>query len=172
VATAANAQTAASGDVALTYHWVRTNTTPGECGCFGLNGGGVSGSWEMQRRFAGVVGFSSEHAGNVLGTGMSLTLTSYMAGARYRLPKLWSHKAHGLEPFAQVLLGATHSGGSVAGSADGQYAFATRMGGGVDVPVSAHIAIRIVQVDYNLTLGKNFSNDRQNNLLVGGGIVC
>lgn len=37
--------------------------------------------------------------------------------------------------------------------------------------MSTDIAIRIVQVDYNLTPAKNFSNDRQNNLLVGGGIV-
>ena len=28
-----------SGDAAVTYHWVRTNTQPGACGCIDLNGG-------------------------------------------------------------------------------------------------------------------------------------
>ena len=32
------------GDVALTYDWVSTNAEPGDCGCFGLNGGGISAS--------------------------------------------------------------------------------------------------------------------------------
>jgi hypothetical protein len=32
------------GDVALSYHWVHCNTQPADCGCFGLNGGGLSAS--------------------------------------------------------------------------------------------------------------------------------
>jgi outer membrane immunogenic protein len=87
VTTAAMAQSSDSGDAALTYHWVRPNAPPGNCGCFGLNGGGISGSWNFKPRIAAVAEISAEHAGNVLSTSGSLTLTSILAGARYRLPQ-------------------------------------------------------------------------------------
>jgi outer membrane immunogenic protein len=169
-ATAAVAQESYSGDAALTYHWMRTNTSPGKCGCFALNGGGVSGSWNLRPRWAVVAEISAEHAGNVLSTGKSLTLTSYLAGARYRLPQPWLRGPHSPRPFAQLLLGAEHPGGGVAGSGDGLYAFATRMGGGIDLPVSSHIAVRF-QIDYSLTHSANSANDHQNNLLLGAGAV-
>ncbi len=171
VTTAATAQTSYSGDAALTYHWVRTNAPAGECGCFGLNGGGVSGSWNVFHRLSAVAEISSEHAGDVLSTGRSLTLTSYLAGARYQLPRPWRRAAHGPQPFAQLLLGATHAGGSVAGSGDASFAFATRMGGGIDVPVNRHFAVRVIQIDYYLTHSANITNDHQNNLLLAVGIV-
>jgi hypothetical protein len=45
------------------------------------------------------------------------------------------------------------------------------MGGGIDVPVSSHFAVRIIQLDYYLTTFANATNDHQNNLSVGAGIV-
>ena len=43
--------TSHSGDIALAYHWVHTNAPPnGGCGCFALNGGGISGSCCSTRR--------------------------------------------------------------------------------------------------------------------------
>jgi hypothetical protein len=170
-ATASMAQESSGGDAALSYHWVRSNTPPGDCGCFGLNGGSVSGSWNLNGHWSAVAEIGAEHAGNVLSTGGSLTLTSYLGGARYRLPQPWRERAHAPQPFAQVLLGATHAGGTIAGSGDGAYAFATRIGGGVDVPLNAHFAVRVVQIDYYLTKALNATNDHQNNLLLGAGIV-
>ncbi len=170
-ATAAVAQESHIGDAALTYHWVRSNTAPGDCGCFGLNGGAVSGSWNLRGGWSAVAEIGAEHAGNVLSTGGSLTLTSYLGGARFRFPQPWRETVHAPQPFAQMLLGATHAGGTIAGSGDGAYAFATRIGGGMDVSVSPHFALRILQVDYYLTRASNSTNDHQNNLSVGAGIV-
>lgn len=170
-ATAAVAQESYSGDAALTYHWVRTNAAPGDCGCFGLNGGGISGSWNVRGPWSLVTEFSAEYTGSAPPVGNSLTLTSYLAGARYYLPQPWLHRRHRLQPFAQVLAGAAHAGGGVAGIGDATYGFATRMGGGIDVPVSSRFSVRIIQVDYFLTHMANASNDHQNNLLVGAGIV-
>jgi len=171
VTTAAMAQSSYSGDAALTYQWVRTNAPPGNCGCFGLNGGGISASWNLGSKFAAVAEVSAEHAGDVLSTGGSLTLTSILAGAHYQLPQPWRENPHAPQPFAQILLGTAHAGGSVAGSGDGAYAFATRIGGGLDVPVNSHFAVRVFQIDYYFTKSSNFSNDHQNNLLLGAGIV-
>jgi outer membrane immunogenic protein len=168
---AAVAQESYSGDAAAAYHWVRTNAGPGECGCFGMNGGGLSGSWNFHGSWFAVVDISAEHIASTPPIGNSLTLTSYLAGVRYKIPRPWLERKHKPEPFAQILLGAAHAGGGEAGVANGAYQFATRIGGGIDVPVSSHFTVRVIQLDYYLTTFANATNDHQNNLLVGAGIV-
>ena len=102
------------GDAALTYHWVRTNTL-GSCGCFSLNGGGVSASWRFMPLLAAVGEASVEHTAQGP-TGGSLTLTSYLFGARrYVSITHGSEGGSGLQSFAQILVGAGHAGGGVAG---------------------------------------------------------
>jgi len=176
VATAAGAQAlpndaTQSGDVALTYHWVRTNTQPADCGCFDLNGGALSASWNLPHRWAAVAEISGEYAGSGPTTGDTLTLVSYLAGMRYRLPQLWTHSAHALQPFAQALVGSGHAGGGLAGAGDGTRAFVARMGGGVELPLGSKIALRVIQADYYLTNYANGVNAHQNNLLLGAGVV-
>jgi outer membrane immunogenic protein len=160
-----------SGDAAAAYHWVRTNAGPGECGCFGTNGGGVSGSWNFHGPWSAVVDISAETTSGAPPVNNSLTLVSYLAGARYKIPQPWFEGNHKPSPFAQIILGAAHAGGGEAGVADGSYRFATRIGGGIDVPLNSHFAVRVVQIDYYLTTFANATNDHQNNLLVGAGIV-
>ena len=160
-----------SGDAAAAYHWMHTNAGPGECGCFGLNGGGLSGSWNLRGSWSAVVDISAENRSSKPPANNSLTLVSYLAGARYRISQPWLDGNHKPQPFAQIILGAAHAGGGEAGVADGSYKFATRIGGGIDVPLSAHFAVRIIQIDYYLTTFANATNDHQNNLLVGAGIV-
>jgi outer membrane immunogenic protein len=159
------------GDVAAAYHWMHTNAGPGQCGCFGLNGGGVSGSWNFRNSWSAVVDISAENRSSKPAANDSLTLVSYLAGARYKISQPWLEGSHKPQPFAQIILGAAHAGGGEAGVADGSYKFATRMGGGVDVPLRGHFALRVIQIDYYLTSFANATNDHQNNLLVGAGIV-
>jgi hypothetical protein len=159
------------GDAALTYHWVRTNTQPGECGCFDLNGGGVSGSWNLGSRWSAVAEIGAERAANALSTGKSLTLTSYLGGARYHFVRPRPQSSHTLRPFGQLLLGAGHAGGGMAGAGDATYALITRIGGGIDLPLGSVVAIRVIQADYYLTNFANGVNDHQNNLLLGAGVV-
>jgi outer membrane immunogenic protein len=172
-ASACLAQQAAdySGDAVASYHWVRTNAGPGECGCFGLNGGGLSGSWNFHRPWSAVVDISVETKGGAPPVSNSFTLVSYLGGARYKIPQPWFEGNHKPQPFAQIILGAAHAGGGEAGVADGSYRFATRIGGGIDVPLNSHFAVRVVQIDYYLTTFANATNDHQNNFLIGAGIV-
>jgi outer membrane immunogenic protein len=172
-ASSAYAQEGISGDAAATYQWVHTNAGPGQCGCFGLNGGGVSASWEVHGPWAVVADFSSQTATGAPTEGSSLTLTSGLAGVRFELPRLrrnWIHGAHRVQPFAQILAGVAHAGGGAAGLGDGTNRFAARAGGGFDVPVSRHFSVR-AQVDYFPTTFANATNDHQNNLLIGAGVV-
>jgi len=170
-ASAALAQESYSGDAAAAYHWVHSNAGPGQCGCFGLNGGGLSGAWNFRGPWSLVTDFSAEATSSAPTAGSSLTLSSYLAGVRYRVPQPWLHGAHKPQPFAQLLLGAAHAGGGVAGIGDGSFGFAGRLGGGIDVPVNAHFAVRVIQMDYYLTHFANYVNDHQNNFLVGAGVV-
>ena len=169
--TAVVAQDSYGGDAAAAYHWVRTNAGPGQCGCFGMNGGGISGSWNFRGPWSAVLDISAEYNGSAAPLGNSLTLVSYMAGGRYKIPHPWLEGNHKPQPFAQILLGAAHAGGGEAGVADGTYRFATRIGGGIDVPLNAHFAVRAIQIDYYLTTFANATNDHQNNFLIGAGIV-
>jgi hypothetical protein len=157
----------AHGDVAVTYQWVRTNSPVGQCGCFDLNkGGGVSASWNFIPKVAVVGEVSSGTASHATSTNQSLTLTSYGVGGRLGLPHLLL-----LQPYVQVLVGGAHAGGGIAGAGDHTSAFAGRAGGGLDVPLVHHFAVRLVQVDYYLTKFANGSNGRQTNLLVETGLV-
>jgi outer membrane immunogenic protein len=163
------------GDAAVTYHWVHTNAGPGECGCFGLSGAGLSGSWNLHAGWSAVVEFSSEFRPSTA-TESSLTVTSFLAGARYQLPRphliqRLTKGSHGVLPFAQVLIGPAHSGGGEAGSGDHTYAFAARVGGGIDIPLNSRFEIRAIQVDWFRTQFANAKNDRQNNLLIAAGIT-
>ncbi len=160
-----------SGALAVSYEWVRTNTQPGECGCFHLNGGGIAGSWNFDRKWAAVADFSGGYAGNGPSTGNSLTLISYMAGARYRFGQFPERASRRLAPFAQALAGGAHAGGGIAGAGDGANAFASRVGGGVDLSLTPRFGIRLIQADYYFTKFANAGNDHQNNLLLGAGVV-
>lgn len=159
------------GDAALTYQWVHSNTQPGSCGCFGLNGGGVSASLDVFSRLAAVVDVSGAYEGNASPTANTLTLVSYLAGPRLYLRRPGPTAHHQLQPFAQVLLGTAHAGGGIAGAGDGTYAFATRAGGGLDLSVYKTFSVRLVQVDYLLTDFANTTNNHQNNFLLGTGVV-
>jgi len=174
-ASAAMAQDSAansySGDAAATIHYVRVNAGPGQCGCFNLWGGGVSGSWNFRGRWSAVTEISAENSSGDPATSSSLTLTSYLAGVRYRLPQPLLEGPHKPQLFAQLLLGGAHAGGGSAGVGDGTYEFASRLGGVVDVPVNSHFSVRLVQIDYYVTRFANQVNDHQNNLLVGAGLV-
>ena len=77
-ASMALAQEGISGDAAATYQWVHTNAGPGQCGCFGLNGGGISGSWNANGPWSVVADFSSGVAKGAPTAGSSLTLTSFL----------------------------------------------------------------------------------------------
>jgi outer membrane protein OmpA-like peptidoglycan-associated protein len=52
-----------------------------------------------------------------------------------------------------------------------QNAFATALGGGLDVNINKHLGVRILQLDYLLTKFTDNNNNRQNNIRASGGLV-
>jgi opacity protein-like surface antigen len=76
-------------------------------------------------------------------------------------------------PFGQVLFGTAHIGSTIFGVSNSANAFAMTVGGGFDVNLSHHFAVRPAQVDYLLTRFDESTNNArsQNNLRVSTGIV-
>jgi hypothetical protein len=120
---------------------------------------------------AAVAEVSVDHTASALASKDSLTLTSFMAGVRYRILQPRVDGRHTLQPFVQLLVGGAHAGGGITGVADGTTAFAGRLGGGVDMPLTYGISLRLIQADYYMTDFPNGADNHQNNILVGAGVI-
>lgn len=90
---------------------------------------------------------------------------SILSGPRFSYPGL-----KGVTPFAHALFGYNQTKVSLpgAGLAATSSAYAMALGGGMDVNVSRHMAVRLFQADYFLT--RDFGNT-QNNLRFSAGLV-
>ena len=136
---------------------------PDGCGCFSMHGANGWFAYNVTQSFAVVAEVSSQRASDISGSGEDLTLTSYLFGPRYS----WRRSGH-FAPFGQVLLGGAHASGSFASDSSGfagsSNAFALIAGGGLDIGISRHFAIRALEADYYRTQFTNGLNDRQNNM--------
>jgi outer membrane immunogenic protein len=134
-----------------------------------MNGGAASFAVPVKSSISVVVEAGAVTASNVNSTGLDLTLSEYLVGGRYSLRR---HTR--FTPYGQLLLGAAHASGALA---PGQFglgsstAFAMATGGGVDLNLTRHLALRLFQTDYLLTLLPNRTNDHQNNFRFSTGVV-
>ncbi len=163
------AQGAGSFAAGASYNFVHSNAPPGSCGCFNMNGGSGWASIGLPFHLSAVADVGVQYAGNINGSGVNLTLTSYVFGPRYTF--LNSERVH---PFAEALVGGSHASGSfssasISGSGSAN-AFAALGGGGLDFDVTEHIGVRAIEADYFFTKYNNGTNDHQNNLRIAAGI--
>jgi peptidoglycan-associated lipoprotein len=171
--TAAKADKPFRGELALDYSYLRSNAPPGGCGCFSLNGGGGAFAWQFNSLPVAVVADADVmHTGSIAGTGTSLTLSTFTAGGRYR-PRL-EHLP--LQPYGQVLVGLAHANATLAQGANSSVsktgsAFASNLGGGLDLRASRRFSIRLIEADYLVTTFNNNVNNHQNNLRISAGLV-
>jgi outer membrane immunogenic protein len=164
-------QNTSSVDVAAGYTYIHSNAPPSGCGCFNFNGGSASVAWRLDANFSLLAEVAGAHAGNIDGSGISPTLTTYLFGPRYYVTK----GSHHIVPFGNLLLGVAHeTNGYFPDSpvADTTASvFAMSVGGGIDVPVGHRFSIRPVEAEYLLTKFPNGVNSRQNNIRLTSGIV-
>jgi outer membrane immunogenic protein len=154
-----------SPELAVEYNYVHSNAPPGGCGCINLNGGSASFAWPLKVWHLSLVGdVGATHAGSISSQNEDLTLSTYTVGVRYS-PRL--NTPH-LQPWGQVLVGGAHASGSLV---SGGGAFASLVGGGLDLRVAQRFSIRAVEADYLVTTFNNGSNNHQNNLRIAAGVV-
>jgi len=181
VSTTAGAQTTAahpadSGpELSLQYTYLRSNAPVGQCGCFSPQGGSASFAVPLRAGpffLAGDV--TVGHAGEISRTGYDLTMSIFTAGVRYQP----GFSLGPLRPFAQVLAGGAHAGGTLVSgntpaATGSSVVFASNLGGGLDLKLGAesHFSWRLVEADYLVTLFHNGQNDHQNILRLSTGVV-
>jgi hypothetical protein len=128
-----------------------------------LNGWEVSGAYKLLGPLALAADFS-DTSGSFRRADTSLK--TYLFGPQLRFPGP-------ISPFAHFLIGGAHESiGTAAGplitSGPTQNAFATTVGGGLDLKVMPLISLRPIQIDYLLT---HFNSKTQNQPRISVGIV-
>jgi len=159
-------------EISGAYSYVRANLITASGCCFNMNGGGGSVAFNVNRWLGAVAEFDGYTQGNVKSTGADLTVFTYVFGPQF------SYRGHErLRPFGHALFGGGHAGGTLysgTASATGlgpNNAFALVTGGGLDLKVAAHAAVRLFQADYMYTQFRNSTNNRQNHLRLSFGVV-
>jgi outer membrane immunogenic protein len=155
-------------DVFAGYSYVRANPASRGTDGFSLNGGSASVAYNFNNWLSGVADFGGYHAGNILGTGVEGTLSTYLFG-----PRVSYHHFGRVTPFGEVLFGVAHTGREF-NTGNNQNAFAMTVGGGIDYRINSRFSLRPAKVDYLLTRFDEFApgnKQTQNNLRVSTGIV-
>lgn len=158
-------------DLAVTYTAQYSNlvSTP----TFWQQGGGVGLSTQTTHGFGVAANITGTRTRNAANSGVGLDMVTATFGPRYTRYK--SSAKHSLAIFGQGLIGEAHGFNSYFPSAGGALtdynSFALQVGGGVDVGLSRHLAVRAIQADWLRTLFPNSSTNVQNSLRVAAGIV-
>ena len=161
------AQDSSKVDLYGGYDYVRYNASPrinGVPPSESADANGMSGQF-IYKPYR-LLGFVAELSGyEVAPHGRDTTYqVSYLFGPRINVLRRGK-----VTPFAHVLLGRVWAAdGITLGSVT---AFGIAAGGGIDLRVSRHIAIRLGQAEYLLTKFADGNNNRQNNFRFGTGIV-
>jgi opacity protein-like surface antigen len=176
-------------EVFLGYSYLRAVPSPAAGNRLGwLNGGSASIAFNLNR-YLGIVGdFGGLDDTQLLlqgtGTNPSTTVDSSGTVFTYLFGPRLSFRGHDrVTPFGQVLFGGIHASQATLSSGctgtgctllPSESKFAMTAGGGLDVKVNHHIAIRIIQAEYLMT---NFedrttgASATQNDMRLSSGIV-
>ena len=156
-------------DIAITWNTIQANLITGDT--FWTQGGSLQLHGRFWRGFGAVADVSGFHTGQVLSTGAGLDLLTVTAGPCYT----WKF-AHGkFDVFGEGL------GGEVFGL-DGEYptrsglkstanSVTAKVGGGADLRVARHFAVRPFEAYWLRTQLPNSTTGVQNNLQLGAGLV-
>ena len=126
---------AQSLDASIGYSYFRLGASDG------INQNGLSGSIAYNpNRFLGIVGDFGGYHGSP--SGVSVTTYTYMFG-----PRISFRNPTNITPFVQGLIGGSHLSAGFSGASASTNPFAYSFGGGVDLGILPHLALR-PQVDY------------------------
>lgn len=134
-------------------------STSGSAGRFSLNGWNGQATYNFSR-WLGATADLGGYYGSPFG--VSANDYSFLFGPtlNLRLPRC--------TPYAHALFGVDRFHASVVGGSGSDSAFASAVGGGLDIPVRGRFAIRAAQLDW---LRTNHFNAGQNNMRLSTGVV-
>lgn len=138
------------------------------------NGGSGYFVYNINSVLGAVADFGAYHNGSQHGSFNSDTTFTYLFGPRFSWRR-WSR----ITPYTQFLFGGARISASIANPAGSAYSadqnnFALAAGGGIDISVTRHVAVKPVQVEYLMTEASNFAGNQghvQNGLRYSAGVV-
>jgi len=184
-------------EISLDYSYVHANPQNNNIiPTFSLNGGGGAGAFYFSK-YIGIEGEfegygSYTHNINIppgpyCNSTSNCTFSAQGNLFTYNIGPIFKYRTSHFEPFVETLFGGAHSnfygnlykdctefGCSVASKSPTNNAFDFLIGGGIDIPVNEHIAVRPVQFEYLLTrFGNSFTNgnNNQSNFRYQAGVV-
>jgi hypothetical protein len=156
-------------EVAITYDASQANIVPGNN--FWMQGGSVQIHGQFWRGWGAVTDIAGLHTANIHGTGVGLNLLTATFGPRYT----WSPAHHRHALFGEVLAGEVNGFDSVFPVANGVEAsangLALQIGGGLNMRLAGHLAVRAFEADWMRTQLPNQTTGVQNNLRMGAGLI-
>jgi hypothetical protein len=164
-------------DLAVTYDALHTNHIAAQS--FWMQGGAVELGTQMYRSLGIAARVEGLHAGSTSTTAEPLSLVITVFGPRYAVQT----RSHRYALFGEGLVGIANgfhslfsegSGpvGSVnAGTTSSSNALAVDVGGGLDIRLSHHLALRAIRASRLRTQFPNTTTNVQNSLSLGAGLV-
>jgi len=161
-------------DLAITYSAQRGNLTSGEN--FWAQGGGAELTATVYHGLGITANVTGTHAANINSSGVGLTLVTATFGPSYT----WAVPVHRnsrrqMRFFGESLIGIVNGVDSVfpdpSGAQSDAVGLALQIGGGADLNLSRHFAVRLFQADWLRTQFPNGTTNVQNNLQLDTGIV-
>jgi hypothetical protein len=156
-------------DLAVTYtaeHSLKANTSQN----FWMQGASVELGAIVWHGLGIAASVSGTHAGSIGTSGVPLSLVTVTFGPRYR----W-HADNRISIYGESLIGEANGFRSLFPSTAGQQteanSFASQVGGGIDYRLSNRFAIRTLDAAWSRTQLPNSTDNVQNTLRLGAGVV-
>jgi hypothetical protein len=156
-------------EVSVTYGAMLSNAITSDR--FWMQGGSVEVEGPFYHGLGAVADIGAMHTGNVNSSRTSLDLVTATFGLRYT----WAPMKKRYEFFGQGLLGEANGFHGLfptpTGAADSSNSMAVEAGGGMNVALSRHMALRAFEISWLRTQLPNSDTNVQNNVRFGAGVV-
>ena len=156
-------------DVAFTWDATLSNNVTSSR--FWMQGAGAQIHGQFYRGFGAVADIAGTHTANINSTSVGLDMVTATFGPRYT----WSHADRKFQFFAQGLVGVANGFNSIFPAPNAantvQTSLAVKAGGGINIALAPHIALRAIEANWLRTQFSNSTTNVQNNLTLGAGIV-
>ena len=151
--------------VGANYNYFHANAPPGECGCFGLNGGSGTFVMNVTSTWAAIADIAVAHANQVDNTSQNITIVNYLFGARYT-----RRNSSRFTPYGEAMFGGAKEDVNFQFTIN-RNSFGLAAGGGVSTQLKRRLSVTLGQFDYVYTQIPNAKNDRQNNIRISTGVT-
>jgi peptidoglycan-associated lipoprotein len=166
-------------DLGVTYSLERGKIATVDCGCVWKQGGSLDAASTFFHGLGAAVTLTGDRNVNI-GSGVSLSEVSFMAGPRYTFEtRRWTDRymgsMHAASIFGQALFGVAHGLDGAFPSSSGLMTTASassmEFGGGLNIALAKGFGARAFELDYVRTTLPNGGNNIQNNVRLSFGFT-